>query len=62
MSWGDAKKFCSDVAFLQVLTKEGAAEDRVYSLSMIWLNPYQAWVSTIEKAVKQLTMAMFYWA
>ena len=26
---GDAEKFCSDVTFLLVLTKEGAAGDRV---------------------------------
>ena len=29
--------------------------DRVYSLSMVWVNPYQAQVSTMEEAVKQLT-------
>ena len=29
--------------------------DRVYGLSMIWVNPYQARVSTVEEAVKQLT-------
>ena len=29
--------------------------DRVYGLSMIWVNPYQARVSTMEEAVKQLT-------
>ena len=28
--------------------------DRVYGLSMIWVNPYQARVSTMEEAVKQL--------
>ena len=29
--------------------------DRVYGLSMIWVNPYQVRVSTVEEAVKQLT-------
>ena len=29
--------------------------DRVYGLSTIWVNPYQARVSTMEKVVKQLT-------
>ena len=53
--WEDAEKFCSDVTFLLVLTKEGAARDRIYDLSMIWVNPYQARVSTMEEAVKQLT-------
>ena len=54
-AWGDAERFCSDIAFLLDLTKEGAVGDRVYSLSMIWVNPYQARVSTVEEAVKQLT-------
>ena len=52
---GDAEMFHSDVAFLLVLTKEGAAEDRVYGLSTIWVNPYQPRISTKEEAVKQLT-------
>ena len=54
-AWGDAEKFCSDVAFLLVLIKEGAVGDRVYGLSMIWVNPYQARVPTMEEAVKQFT-------
>ena len=29
--------------------------DRVYSLSPMWVHPYQAKVSTMEEAVKQLT-------
>ena len=29
--------------------------NRVYGLSMIWVNPYQARVSTVEEVVKQLT-------
>ena len=33
--------------------------NRVYSLSMVWVNPYQAWVSTMEEAVKQLTTQVF---
>ena len=54
-AWGDVEKFCSDVAFLLVLTKEGPARNRVYGLSMIWLNPYQARVPTMEEVAKQLT-------
>ena len=54
-AWGDAEKFCSDIAFLLVSTEEGVAGDRVYGLSMIWVTPYQARVSTVEEAVKQLT-------
>ena len=49
------EKFCSDIAFLLVSTEEGAAGDRVYGLSAVWVNPYQARVSTMGEAVKQLT-------
>ena len=38
---GDVEKFHSDVAFLVVLTEEGTVRDRVYGLSMIWVNPYR---------------------
>ena len=54
-AWGDLEKFRSDVAFLLILTEECTAGDRVYSLSTMWVHPYQARVSTMEKAVKQLT-------
>ena len=54
-AWGDPEKIQSDVTFLLVLTKEGAAGDRVYGLSTLWVNPYQARVSTVEEAIKQLT-------
>ena len=49
------EKFCSDIAFFLVSTKEGAAGDRIFGLSTVWLNPYQARVPTVEEAVKQLT-------
>ena len=52
---GDVEKFHSDITFLLVSTKEGATGDRVYGLSMIWVNSYQARVSIVEEAVKQLT-------
>ena len=54
-AWGDMEMFCNDVTFLLVLTEEGAVRDGVYRLSMIWVNPYQARVPTMEEAVKQLT-------
>ena len=56
---GGAEKFHSDVTFLLVLTEEGAVGDRVYSLSTTWVNPYQARISTVEEAVKQLTTLVF---
>ena len=53
-AWGDPKKFCSNVAFLLVLPKEGAVGERVYGLAMVWVYPYHPRVSTIDDAAKQL--------
>ena len=38
-AWGDVEKFCSDIAFLLVSTEEGAAGDRMYGLSTVWVIP-----------------------
>ena len=54
-AWGDVEKFCSDIAFLLVLTEEGAVGHRVFGLSTMWVYPYQARGPTMEEAVKQLT-------
>ena len=54
-AWGDLEKFRSDATFLLILTKGCTAGDRVYGLSTMWVHPYQARVSTMEEAVKQLT-------
>ena len=54
-AWGDAEKLCSDIAYLLVSSEDGATSDRVYGLSTVWVNPYQARVSTVEEAVRQLT-------
>ena len=48
-AWGNPEKFQSNIAFLLVLTEECTAGDRVYGLSMRWVNPYQARVSTMEE-------------
>ena len=52
---GDAERFHSDITFLLVSTEEGTAGDRMYGLSMVWVNPYQASIPTVEEVVKQLT-------
>ena len=54
-AWGDAEKFCSDIAFLLVLPTEGAAGERVYRLTMVWVHSYHARVSMIDDVAKQLT-------
>ena len=53
-AWGNADKFCSDVAFLLILPEEGVVEERTYGFAMVWVQPYQVRVSTIEEAIKQL--------
>ena len=53
-AWADTKRFCSDVAFLLVLPSEDAVGERVYRLTMVWVHPYQARVSTIDDVGKQL--------
>ena len=52
-AWGNLEKFRSDVTVFLILTEECTAGDRVYSLSMMWVHPYQARVSTMEEVVKQ---------
>ena len=54
-AWGNPEKFRSHIAFLLILTEECTVGDRVYGLSMMWVHPYQARVSTVEESVKQLT-------
>ena len=53
-AWDNLEKFQSNVTFLLVLTEECTVGDRVYGLSMVWVNPYEARVSTMEEEVKQL--------
>ena len=48
------EKLHSDIAYLVVSTKDRMASDRVYGLSTVWVNPYQARVSTVEEVVRQL--------
>ena len=54
--WGDSKRFCSDVAFLLVLPQEGVAGERVYGLTIVWVHPYQARVSTIDDVARKLIL------
>ena len=60
-AWGDPIRFHSNIAFLLLLPKEGAAGKRVYRLAMVWVHPYQARVSMIDNAAKQLTQMASTW-
>ena len=54
-AWGDVEKFYSDMTYLLVSAEDGIMSDRVYGFSTMWVNPYQARVSTVEEADRQLT-------
>ena len=54
-AWGETEKFCSGITYLLISTEDGVASDRVYGLSIVWVNLYQARISTIEEVVRQLT-------
>ena len=58
-AWGDPEKSKSQVAFLLTLTGGCTERDRVFGLSMMWVNPYQAKAPTIEEVVKSLTPLPF---
>ena len=49
--WGDFERFCSDMAFLLILPKEGVAGERVYGLAVVWVHPCQARVPTLDEVV-----------
>ena len=52
---GDAEKSHSDMAYLLVPAEDEAMSDRVYGLSTVWVDLFQARVSTVKEAVRQLT-------
>ena len=54
-AWGDVEKLHKDIAFLLVSAAEEVTGDRMYGLSTVWVNPYQARVPTVEEAVRELT-------
>ena len=60
-AWGDAEKFHSDMAYLLISAEDEAMSGRVYGLSTMWVNPFQARVSTVEEAVRQLTILGLQW-
>ena len=54
-AWEDAENFCSDITFFLVSTEEEVTGDRMYGLSTVWVNHYQARVPTVEESVRELT-------
>ena len=54
-AWGERQKVCHNITFLLVLAEEEATGDRKYGLSIIWVNPCQARVLSMEEVVGKLT-------
>ena len=54
-AWGKGQKLCHDIAFLLVQAEEEVTGVRNYGLSMVWVNPSQARVPSMEEAVEKLT-------
>ena len=48
--WGDIQEPCNDMAYLLVHTGD-TLEAWNYGISLVWVNPNQVWVSTMEEAV-----------
>ena len=52
--WGNIQKPCCNIAYLLVWV-ENAMKDSLYGISLVWVNPNQVRVATMEEAVKTLT-------
>ena len=55
-AWGDIERFCSDVAFVLILPEEAIAEEQVYRLVVVWVQPYQAHLPTLDEAARKLSL------
>ena len=56
---GEGQKLCHDIAFLLILAEEEATGARIYGLLIVWLNPSQTRVPSMEEAVGKLTTCAF---
>ena len=52
--WGGTQEPSSNMAYLLVCT-EGGSEAKSYGMALVWVNPHQAWVSTMEEALGTLS-------
>ena len=51
--WGDVQKPHYDIAYMLVQV-ENDRKDRLYGISIVWVNPNQVRAATMEEAVKKL--------
>ena len=52
--WGDIQEPSNDIAYLLVCTGD-AFEAQNYRVSLVWISPYQVWVSTMEEVIGTLS-------
>ena len=52
--WGDVQEPCNNMAYLLVCTGD-TLEAQNYGISLVWINPNQVWVSTMEEAIRTLS-------
>ena len=53
---GDAKRFQSKLAFLFILPERAIEGELAFGLVVVWVHPYQAHISSLEKAARKLTL------
>ena len=55
-AWGDARNFQGNMAFLLIVPEKTIQEEVAFSLTMVWANPYQAHLSSVDEVAKKLTL------
>ena len=55
-AWGSIEKPQGDMAFLLIATGKTIEEEMAFGLAVVWAHPHQAWLSSLDGAVKKLTL------
>ena len=55
-AWGDAEKFQGNMAFLLIVPEKTIKGEMAFRLAMVWAHPYQACLSSLDEAVRKLTL------
>ena len=52
--WGDIQEPCNDMTYILVCTGD-TLEAQAYGISLVWINPNEIWVLTMEEALRTLS-------
>ena len=55
-AWGNIKKPQGDMAFLLIVPRKNIKGEMAFRLAMVWAHPLQAQLSSLDEAVKKLTL------